>query len=245
MSIETTPGPDDRVFQPNVGVVRTRPRVDLHQLALYAIAGPTERRQIVLSEKYPSPFRMTYTHAKVLVAESLRLDWDEEILFGVAADRWCWALPETDLAALKRRQSIDAVVRLGAMLGDIKRTLARRDAGLRMCQRIWKPFELAGVQVSTMPDAVLSDLGDQKRGLLSLRISRTRPHTTESARLAAALVAELAETNRQRLGPVSAKLCLVVDAYSNAIVDADRGNRRRLRQARQAAAEIAAMWEQL
>lgn len=244
MSIETKPEPD-RKFEPAVGVVRTRPRVDLHQLALYAIAGPAERRQIVLSEKYPSPFRMTYTHAKVLVAESLRLDWDEETLFGVAADRWCWALPETDLAALKRRQSIDAVVRLGAMLRDIKAQLARRDAGLRMCQRIWKPLELAGVQIAASPDAVLSDVSDLTHGLLSLRISRTRPHTEESARLAAALLARLADANRQRLGPVSGKLCMVVDAFSNSVTDADRGNRRRLRQLRQAAEEIAALWEQL
>jgi hypothetical protein len=96
-----------------------------------------------------------------------------------------------------------------------------------------------------MPDAVLSDESATRTGLLSIRISRTRPHTAESGRLAAALLASLAEENRRRLGEISGKLCLIVDAYSSSLIDADRGNRRRLRQVRQAAAEIAALWQQL
>jgi hypothetical protein len=153
-------------------------------------------------------------------------------------------MPESDVAALRRRQSIDAVVRLGGMLGDIKAQLARRGAGLRSCRQTWKPIEIGGVQIASTADAIVADEADSERGLLSIRISRTRPHTPESARMAAALLAEQAEANQVR-GPIIGKLCLVIDAYSDSVVDADRGNRRRLRQAREAAAEITALWEQL
>jgi len=236
------PSTDDHC---NLRVVRTRPRVSLHQLAQYMEATPARRRQIIASEKYPSPFRVSYEPAKRMFREALRLGWDEEMLFGLASERWFSTPVESDLADFRRRQAMDAVAEFCDLLEPVKEQLATSDASIRLAGRLWAPLELGGVLVVDSPDLVLRRFrrGDDEVGVLTFNVSKTKQHDEVSAQRAAALLMAVAAENKTASTTLSPDLCMVACVFSGIIVDADRGNERRLRRAERACEEIAAMWD--
>ncbi len=230
-----------------VRIVRTRPRVGLHQLAQYLEATPARRRQIISSEKYPSPFRVSYAPAKRMFREALRLGWNEEMLFGIASERWFSHAAQTELADFRRRQAIDAVAKFCGLLEPVKEQLEQTEVTVRLSGRQWSALSLGGVQIVDSPELVLRRLrrGDDEVGVMSFHVSKTKQHDECSAKRAAALLMALAAENKTASTSLAPDLCIVVDVFSGLIVDADRGNERRLRRAELACEEISAMWDHL
>ena len=228
-------------------VVRTRPRTSLHSLAHYLDASPTKRRQIIVSEKYPSPYRVSYWPAKRLFREALRLGWDEETLFSVASDRWFSEPAESELADFRRRQAMDAVAEFCELLEPLKKTLDDAGATVRLSGRLWRPLNLGGVMVADSPSLVLRRLGagNDQVGVLTFHVAKTKAHSLDSAKRAAALLVALAAENKTAATSLAPELCFVVDVHSGLIVDGNRGNSRRLKRAEHACREISAMWDRL
>lgn len=232
----------------DIQIVRTRPRVYLHRLAQIVGADPSKRRRMLLSEKYPSPYLTGYEPVKQLAGEALRLGWDQDQLYSVAGQRW-WAERLVDTRAQDRRwHALDAVEELGHIIGPLSERLARRGAGVVIARRAWEPIRFSSVAVADEPTLLLEETGraEPAVGIISFHVSKTRPHTADSIELASVLLHELARRNYcGRDGFVSRRLCIVVDVFANLVADADRGHKRRLRQARLACEEIAALWPSL
>ncbi len=228
-------------------LVRTRPRTYLHALAHYLDASPTKRRQIIDNEKYPSPYRVSYWPAKQLFREAIRLNWDEETLFSVAADRWFSGPAASALADFRRRQTMDALAEFCSLLEPLKQRLKTLNATVRLPGRLWTPLSLGGVLVADSPSLILrrSHCGTDQVGVLSFHVAKTKTHNLESAKRAAALLVTLAAENKTANTILVPELCIVVDIHSGLIVDGNRGNRRRMRLAKHGCREIAAIWDEL
>lgn len=231
----------------DIRIIRTRPRVYLHRLAQLVGANPSQRRQLLHGEKYPSPFRVSYYPAKRLFRDALRLGWTEDDLFNIATERWWPIGPETDYAAFRRRQALDATEEFSLMLEHVQQELADREACVHLSNRIWLPMTLGGVRVADSPGIVLrrNRRGVEQVGLLTFHISKTRPHTDETARLAAGLLEVFARNNQTRSVTLEPSLCVVVDVFSGHVVDASGARSRDLRQLELACEEIAACWSRL
>lgn len=231
----------------DIRIIRTRPRVYLHRLAQLVSANPAQRRQILSSEKYPSPFKVSYYPAKRLFRDALRLGWSEDDLFSAATERWWPIGPESDYAAFRRRQALDATEELALMLDYVQDELTRREVCVHLSNRIWLPITLGGVRVADSPGVVLrrNRRGADQVGLLTFHISKTRPHTEESARLAAAILESFARGNQTRAVELEPELCVVVDVFAGLVVDATGARSRDLRQVELACEEVAACWSQL
>ena len=230
-----------------VRLVRTRPRFYLHRLAQYLESSPTGRRQLIEAAKYPSPFRLSYAPAARLFGEALRLGWDDELMTAVALQRW-WvdSPPESDHAAVRRMQVMDAVDAFCPLLERINQHLLGLSARVRLADRLWLPLEIGGVKIADMPAVILERSSPDEVGVLAFHISKSRPHTDRSLAHASVLSWALARANqhkhRARLSP---RLCMVVDVFSGQMMDADRGHRRRMRKTELACAEIAALWPEV
>lgn len=235
--------------------VRERPRMSLHRFAQYIESSPTQRRQLIEYAKYPSPFRVDYAPATRLFAESLRLGWDGDLLTSVALQRW-WDdhEPASDYAAFRRMQAMDAVDAFSQLVDRVSRDLCRLGARVRLANWLWLPLNFGGVKIADSPILVLerelrsAEVSEPSTevGLISFHVSKSRPHTPESAKQAAVLAWALARLNRRRQRTeIAPRLCLVVDVFTGLIVDANRGRKRRLWQSEVACDEIAAMWSEL
>jgi hypothetical protein len=231
----------------DIRIIRTRPRVYLHRLAQMIGANPSQRRQLLMAEKYPSPFRVSYYPAKRLFRDALRLGWTDDDLFNIATERWWPIGPETDYAAFRRRQALDATEEFSLMLERVQSELGKRDACVHLSNRIWLPMTLAGVRIADSPGIVLrrNRRGSEQVGLLTFHISKTRPHTDETAALAAGLLEVFARNNQTREVLLEPELCVVIDVFGGQVVDASAASSRDLCQLELACEEIAACWSQL
>jgi hypothetical protein len=231
----------------DIRIIRTRPRVYLHRLAQLVSANPAQRRQLLMREKYPSPFRVSYYPAKRLFRDALRLGWTEDELFNIATERWWPIGPETDYAAFRRRQALDATEEFSLMLERVQQQLADREACVHLSSRLWLPMTLGGVRVADAPPIVLrrNRRGVDQVGLLTFHISKTRPHTDASAKLAAGLLESFARNNQTRVVNLEPELCVVVDVFAGIVADAGGVRRRDLRHVELACEETAACWSRL
>lgn len=232
----------------DIQIVRLRPRIYLHRLARIVDAHPERRRQMLLAEKYPSPYLTSYEPVKQLAAEALRLGWDQDRLYAVAGQRWWAEKLVGNLAQDRRWHALDAVDELGHIIGPLGEELATRDAGIVITRRAWEPLRLAGVAVADEPTLLVEKTARTKPavGAISFHVSRTRPHTADSLEHASVLLFELMRRNYcRRDGVVSRRLCIAVDVFSGFVADADRPHRRRMRRTKLACEKIAAQWPSL
>lgn len=232
----------------HIKLVRLKPQMPVHRLAQYIETSVTRRRHLVHSEKYPSPYRVSYAAAERLFGEALRFDWDGERFYSLALQRWSEHRLASTFAIRHRDLAIEAASEFSHMLASFRRNLGACGIEVDIIKESLVPLELGGIRVVDSPAVLLrrQRRGVTEVGLLSFNVSKSRPHDSRSANTAAVLLYELAGANQDRLDEIiDPSLCVVIDVFSGLIADASVGKKRRLASARLACEEIASVWPTL
>ena len=200
------------------------------------------RRSVLRREKYPSPFRTSYSSARSIFAEALRLRWAQSQVYAMAAERWSELKLETELAKRRREHALDAVYSFALVLGRLRRKLKALSVDVFAAKRIWEPLSIGDVRVADTPSLVLRRGPPEKQevGLLSFYVSMTRPLEPRSMDTAAVLLHEFAAANQRKPAEqLAPELCIVVDVFSGQISNASRARPLRLSLATLACEEVA------
>lgn len=213
--------------------VREEPRISLNKLGEYLAAKPSRRRTIVLDQKRPSNFKATwYRESRALIAGHLRGEKNESVLISEASRILSGADSLSDFGKQQAIVDAEAIEAYLSIAGDLELAC---EAIPQNCSPI---LEIAGVEVSVRPDALLKT--SKGTGALKLYFGKTYPLDDESGQYASCILQKWVDAT---FGSAYHRNCIVLDVMSGEWFEAPRAYKRRLQDVEVACEEIAMRWE--
>lgn len=194
--------------------------LSINQLADFANATESKKKNIINQQKTPNPFKISYYQlAKARIKKSMATKGDlEPVLKGIEELK--------NRTVTKKRQVSDKVVSLDAMQRFVSMKIPNllKDYNYKIIKDVYSKSTLFnGVEIIVSPDLIIEiDINGKKfYGGIKIHIAKgNKFDTKQQAYVATAIKKYLQETISQNEENVLSELCMSIDIFGHGIISA-------------------------
>jgi hypothetical protein len=219
----------------------SKPKISLNKLGEYLDATPSRRRRIIQDQQNPEPFITTrYQDAREGIINFIVGGMVDDAKLLESAQELRENHYSTPFVQQDKRASAEAMEQFLDIADNIDID------GLRV-ERIDKTqssiMEVAGVDVSIRPDAILKDEETgQIKGAIKLHFSKTHPLNEKSAGYVATTLKVYLE-NGNKESTIDPKKCYLIDIPTAKATTASKAHKKKMNDVEAACEEIDARWK--
>ncbi|MBC3877703.1 hypothetical protein H8K38_07790 [Undibacterium sp. FT79W] len=219
----------------------SKPRISVNKLGEYLTATPSRRKRIIEDQQQPKTFiAARYSDARKEIVEYLSTGMNDESKILSATAELRISNGGSEFVEQDRQASASAIEDFLEASGDLDLEGLFVESGESTSSN---NMEVAGVDISMRPDAVLKDQeSGQVVGCVKLHFPKTSPLTPQAAEYVATAMRVYLESTEKN-SAIDHSKCYVVDVPTQRVVIAPKSFKRKMHDIEAACEEIDARWK--
>lgn len=219
----------------------SKPRISVNKLGEYLTATPSRRKRIIEDQQQPKTFiAARYSDAREEIVEYLSTGMNDDSKILSAATELRIPNGGTEFAEQDRQASASAIENFLEASENLDLEGLVVESGESTSSNT---MEVAGVDISMRPDAVLKDPeSGQVVGCVKLHFPKTSPLTPQAAEYVATAMRVYLESAEEN-SAIDHSKCYVVDVPTQRVVSAPKAFKRKMNDIEAACEEIDARWK--